>query len=72
MSNYAEEHGGGGVLVSFYSNGLPLAPHTVGFVDCRFEGNMGEAGGGLHVFTSFDGQFAYFMHILLLYVAPLF
>ena len=56
VNNYAEEHGGGGVLVAFFSNGLPLAPHTVQFMDCRFESNTGEAGGGLHVFTSFEGQ----------------
>ena len=61
MNNYVEEHEGGGGgggegTVAFYFNGISLAPHTVQFVNCRFESNTGEAGGGLHVFTSFEGQ----------------
>ena len=56
VNNYVSENSGGGATVVFYSNGLPLAPHTVQFIDCRFESNTGEVGGGLYVFTSFEGQ----------------
>lgn len=49
--------GGGGVLVALLSASHKyVPPHTVVFSDCMFESNIGEAGGGIYVFTSFVGD----------------
>lgn len=56
-SNVAFLHGGGGMQLSFLSNGIPAAPHTVIFNDCTFDSNAAEAGGGIYIFTSFQGEF---------------
>ena len=56
-SNVAFLHGGGGMQLSFLSNGIPADPHTVIFNDCNFDSNVAEAGGGMYIFTSFLGEF---------------
>ena len=48
--------GGGGVQVSYISNGIPGSPHMVNFTDCVFDGNRGVAGGGMYVYPSFVGK----------------
>ncbi len=55
-SNVAELHGGGGMQLSFLSNGIRGSPHMGNFTDCTFEDNMAEAGGGIYVFTSTRGK----------------
>lgn len=54
-SNVVMMHGGGGMQLSFLSNGIPTAPHIAVFTDCLFDNNMAEAGGGIYIFTSFLG-----------------
>lgn len=48
--------GGGGVQLSYISNGVQATPHTGTFTDCAFTGNRGEAGGGIYVYPSFRGE----------------
>ena len=48
--------GGGGVQVSYISNGIPGSPHMVNFTDCVFDGNRGVAGGAMYVYPSFVGK----------------
>ena len=49
--------GGGGVQLSFLSaTSTFVPPHTVVFSDCNFENNLGEAGAGIYIFTSFVGK----------------
>ncbi|XP_064396716.1 uncharacterized protein LOC135343670 isoform X3 [Halichondria panicea] len=48
--------GGAGVQLSYLSaTDSYVPPHTAVFRECNFEDNIGEAGGGLYVFTSFIG-----------------
>lgn len=62
-SNVAMMHGGGGMQLSFLSNGIPTAPHRAVFTRCSFDNNKAEAGGGMYVFTSFLGMEAIFCFI---------
>ena len=55
LSNVAQLHGGGGMQLSYLSNGIPGSPHTTNFTDCTFQNNRAEGGGGIYVFTSFQG-----------------
>ena len=43
--------GGGGVQMSSLSHGDVDHPHTFIFSDCLFEGNRGQAGGGVYIFA---------------------
>lgn len=55
VSNIALK-GGGGIQLSYISNGVQATPHTGTFVDCSFTANRGEAGGGIYVYPSFRGE----------------
>ena len=48
--------GGGGVQLSYISNGIPSSPHMMNFTDCVFDGNRGVAGGGMYVYPSVVGK----------------
>ena len=47
--------GGGGFINSVQSKGLQGAPHIVRFKDCYFEGNQGDAGGGMYFYVILQG-----------------
>ena len=47
--------GGGGIQLSYISNGIQATPHTAIFTECFFTGNRGEAGGGIYIYPSFRG-----------------
>ncbi len=49
--------GGAGVQLTYLSaTDSYVPPHMAVFRECNFEDNMGEAGGGIYVFTSFIGK----------------
>ena len=56
-SNVVMLHGGGGMQLSFLSNGIPTAPHKAIMTNCLFHNNTAQAGGGIFIFTSFLGEF---------------
>ena len=49
--------GGGGVQLSYISNGITGSPHMANFTDCVFDGNRGMAGGGIYVYPSYFGEY---------------
>ena len=49
--------GGGGVQLSYISNGISGSPHMANFTDCVFDGNRGMAGGGIYVYPSYFGEY---------------
>lgn len=47
--------GGGGLLMTFFSNGIEGAPHETNVNDCSFSGNSGESGGAMLMYLAYEG-----------------
>ena len=60
--------GGGGIQLSYISNGIVDSPHMANFTDCVFDGNRGNAGGGMYVYPSFTGKWTQLVWILPLHI----
>ena len=46
--------GGGGIISTFFSNGVVGRPHSTFISDCNFTGNVGQTGGGLFVYPAYE------------------
>ena len=46
--------GGGGFITTIDSGGLPGAPHELELLNCFFEGNKGNAGGGMYFYNLYQ------------------
>ena len=62
--------GGAGVQLSYLSaTSTYVPPHTVVFSQCNFDSNIGEAGGGIYILTSFIGKWVFRDDVISQYVA---
>lgn len=47
--------GGGAISNTFFSNGIPSAPHKLLMTDCTFKANIGQSGGALSIYLPYGG-----------------